>query len=851
MRIRSIEFAGIRVYSDNQRVEFGDNINILVGRNRAGKSSLQDALVIGLFGLGKQSERLNRSFVWSWTNPNEFRTVIQYRVNNGLFQIERDFIKNRVSLGELVDNEAYRELTNDPEKVKQYVSDHTGMENLGLFTSTCCVRQQELSKVSENLSEVGHLIQRVLTGSIKSNAKEIIDILKAKRLDIKASKTTEIRHARKREYDILEEEREAVASALKHAKDGFKELSRLTDTVSKLEEEIPGERKQLEEVRYLLGKQEKKGNIQKELQKSAEDLDRVSEQIQRVITIDESLSRIGKRIEALQSIEIHKDTIKNEVPDWIASKEAIEDKLIRLENKKKVTEEERHRVQIELDRLKPLEDCSKSIDQGLPGWEYRRSEIKEETEAAKVEVTRMESTLKHESSRIPSWRKIGLTIFPSLLFSLAGLFFSFSFHGLLRWIGGLLVLIGFPTFLWALYLIYERLHFNPSVDLARLQILRDGIKKDCAQLKELEERITVLLQDARQRDVETLKKEWERYKELKRVKSALDSNIADTEEELLEANKQNGKYEVMFKNILGDTNTDSIGEMRERLNDYEGLIEEKKNREAERQGILGKEGLKELEDKQRALDSRVRQYNLELAESGLISFCPATEEIERWQREEKELEPKLKNCEHELIRAKERLDALKDTIQDPVGIEERRNYIEDRLNELDLIYKAYEKAITTFEEAVKELQEEYLPDLEKTANQYFKEIVPEEFDRVELIKSWPKIILSSKINDSIPVAGLSLGTIDQLYLSLRIASLELLGRGVILPLIIDDSFANYDPHSQAKSLRILEELAESRQIIFFSCHPEYLEWGRELKKSRGYPVKLFNWDNNRRIFEIN
>jgi uncharacterized protein YhaN len=306
----------------------------------------------------------------------------------------------------------------------------------------------------------------------------------------------------------------------------------------------------------------------------------------------------------------------------------------------------------------------------------------------------------------------------------------------------------------------------------------------------------------------------------------------------------------MFRKILNDTGTGSIGEIRERLNDYERLKEEKKNREAERQGILGKEGLKELEDKQRILDSRVRQYNLELAESDLTSFCPATEEIERWRREEKELEPKLRNYEHELIRAKERLDALKDTIQDPVGIEERRVYIEDRLKELDLIYKAYGKAITTFEEAVKELQEEYLPEMEKTANQYFKEIVPEEFDRVELIKAWPKIILSSKVNDSIPVAGLSLGTIDQLYLSLRIASLELLGRGVTLPLIIDDSFANYDPHCQAKSLRILEELAESRQIIFFSCHPEYLEWGRELKKSRGYPVKLFNWDNNHRIVEI-
>ncbi|MEW6616203.1 MAG: AAA family ATPase [Thermodesulfobacteriota bacterium] len=842
MKIRSIEFAGIRVYSDNQRVEFGDNINILVGRNRAGKSSLQDALVIGLFGMGKQSERLNRSFVWSWTNPNEFCTVIRYQVNSRLFQIERDFIKNRVSFGELVDNETYRELTNDSEKVKQYVSEHTGMENLGLFTSTCCIRQQELSKVSENLSEVGHLIQRVFTGSIKSNAKEIIDIFRTKRLAIKASKTTEIRHTptTKREYDILQEERESVTSAFEHAKDGFKELSRLTDTISKLEEEIPVEREQLKEVRYLLEKLEKKSNIQKELQKSAEDLDRISEQIQRVKAIDESLSRINKRIEALQSIEGHRDIIKNEVPDWIASKEAIEDKLIRLEKKKKITGEERHKVQIELDRLKPVENCGKSIDQDLPGWEYRSSEIKEEIEAANAELTSVES--EYQSSRIPLWGKIG-----GVLLSLAGIILLFSLHGMLKWIGGLLVLIGVSTFLLALYPALK----NKRRLSTRLRILRDGIERNHAQLRDIEERIIALLQDTRQKDIETLKKEWGRYKELSGLKSVLDSNVADTEEEFLEANEQYEMYEGMFRNVLNDTSTGSVSELRERLNDYQRLTDEKRNRESERQGILGKEGLKELEGKQRTLDSRVRQYNLELTESDLTSFCPATEETEKWRQVEKELEPKLKGDEHELIRAKERLDTLKDTIQDPVGLEERRTYIEGRLKELDLIYKAYGKAIATFEEAVRELQEEYLPEMEKTTNQYFKEIVPEEFDSVQLVKAWPKIILSSKVNSSIPIASLSLGTIDQLYLSLRIASLELLGKGVTLPLMIDDSFANYDPHCQAKSLKILEELAESRQVIFFSCHPEYMEWGRELKKSRGYSVKLFNWDNNRRIFEIN
>ncbi|MFH2012693.1 MAG: AAA family ATPase [Pseudomonadota bacterium] len=839
MRIISIEFRGIRVYSDEQRVEFGDNINIFVGRNRAGKSSLQDALVVGLFGLGKQSERLNRHFMSSWTDPGECRTSIQYQAKGGLYQIARDFIKNRVSLGEIVDNKRYRELTNNPEKVKQYISEHTGMENLSLFTSTCCIRQQELAKVSDNLSGVGDLIQRVFTGSIKSNAKDIIDILKTKRLDIKASKTTEIRHARKREYDMLQKDRETVISALKQAKDGFKELSKLTDTVAKLDEYIPGERKRLEEVRYFLGKEEKKRNIDKELKKSIEDLDRVSEQIQRVKTIDESISKINKEIEAIQPIAIHKDTIKNEVPDWIASKDTIKGKLIRLEKKKRETEEERLRVQGELKRLTPLESYGKSIDQDLPGWGYRRSEIKEEIESANNEVTKIESEC--ESSTMPSWGKIG-----GIIFSLAGIVALFSLYGQMKWIGGVLTLLGISIFFWALYPVLK----NKRLLSTRLLILKDDIERKYIQLREVEERVAALLEDAQQKDIETLKEGWKKYKELSRLKSVLELNVAETEEEFLEADGQYKKYEGMIKKVLDDTNTGSISELRDKLDDYESLADEKRNRESERQGILGKDGLKELEDKQRILDNRIRQYNLELAESELISFCPSTEETERWRRTEKELYEKLKKDEHELIRAKERLDALKETIQDPVGLEERRNYIEGRLKELDMIYEAYEKAIETFEEAVKELQEEYLPEMEKIANQYFKEIVPEEFESVHLIKTWPKITISSKVNDSIPVDSLSLGTIDQLYLSLRVASLELLGKGVTLPLIIDDSFANYDPVCRAKSLTILEKLAEDRQVIFFSCHPEYLKWGKEIKESMGYSVKLFNWDNDHRIIEI-
>ncbi len=64
---------------------------------------------------------------------------------------------------------------------------------------------------------------------------------------------------------------------------------------------------------------------------------------------------------------------------------------------------------------------------------------------------------------------------------------------------------------------------------------------------------------------------------------------------------------------------------------------------------------------------------------------------------------------------------------------------------------------------------------------------------------------------------LSTGTADQLYLALRLALCELVLGEQKPPLILDDSLIMFDDERCEAALRLLKEIAQSRQVILFSC----------------------------------
>lgn len=93
-----------------------------------------------------------------------------------------------------------------------------------------------------------------------------------------------------------------------------------------------------------------------------------------------------------------------------------------------------------------------------------------------------------------------------------------------------------------------------------------------------------------------------------------------------------------------------------------------------------------------------------------------------------------------------------------------------------------------------------------------------------------KVILLGIRSDGrqIPIEGLSTGTRDQLYLALRLASLEQhIREDKSLPLIVDDILINFDDHRARATLELLGKLAALTQVLFFTHHTRLLELAQQ------------------------
>lgn len=71
---------------------------------------------------------------------------------------------------------------------------------------------------------------------------------------------------------------------------------------------------------------------------------------------------------------------------------------------------------------------------------------------------------------------------------------------------------------------------------------------------------------------------------------------------------------------------------------------------------------------------------------------------------------------------------------------------------------------------------------------------------------------------------LSRGTVEQLYLALRFGFLaDSARKGTCLPVLMDEILVNFDPSRSQAAARAIARLAETQQILYFTCHPGVAE----------------------------
>lgn len=92
------------------------------------------------------------------------------------------------------------------------------------------------------------------------------------------------------------------------------------------------------------------------------------------------------------------------------------------------------------------------------------------------------------------------------------------------------------------------------------------------------------------------------------------------------------------------------------------------------------------------------------------------------------------------------------------------------------------------------------------------------------------ILLGVRANgDRVGVNGMSDGTCDQLYLSIRLATLEqYLAAHEPIPFVVDDILIRFDDQRAGAALHALRELSSRTQVLFFTHHQRLVELAQEL-----------------------
>lgn len=123
-------------------------------------------------------------------------------------------------------------------------------------------------------------------------------------------------------------------------------------------------------------------------------------------------------------------------------------------------------------------------------------------------------------------------------------------------------------------------------------------------------------------------------------------------------------------------------------------------------------------------------------------------------------------------------------------------------------------ALDTMDSLTEKLHDSFGGQLNDLASMYLKEITQGRYQRLAVHEDMQIFVNTPK--RLIPLASLSRGTIEQIYLCVRLAAAKLLWREEKMPLIFDDIFAFYDDERLRNTIALLESL--DQQVIIFSCH---------------------------------
>lgn len=144
-----------------------------------------------------------------------------------------------------------------------------------------------------------------------------------------------------------------------------------------------------------------------------------------------------------------------------------------------------------------------------------------------------------------------------------------------------------------------------------------------------------------------------------------------------------------------------------------------------------------------------------------------------------------------------------------------------RIASLEETYAALTMAQETLSEATAELQRRYAPRITHRAQDHLSQLTGDKYNRIIMSEDFTLQTGTAQEDTLRQSLWRSDGTVDQLYLAMRLAVAEELTPEA--PLILDDALVRFDDERMKAAVELLKELGQSKQILLFTCQAREAE----------------------------
>ncbi len=179
------------------------------------------------------------------------------------------------------------------------------------------------------------------------------------------------------------------------------------------------------------------------------------------------------------------------------------------------------------------------------------------------------------------------------------------------------------------------------------------------------------------------------------------------------------------------------------------------------------------------------------------------------------IQSKINDTQIEIHKLKLEKESVEPRLDKLAQIEEQLNNNYEKLNNLNNLNDSMEYAKNILEKSFEKMKNSVTPKFTNNLSETISQIFNNKYSKVKFNEE-NGLIVELENGDYVPADRLSIGTIDQLYLSLRISMIDELSEEK-LPLFLDESFAYYDNNRLENALKYITNNLENRQTLIFTC----------------------------------